>query len=126
MAYDASKEKHVNIGQVAKNKRGDFIKVQRIIPLVSGKLESIDVRNMYTSIEDGNLYPARQGGIRMNSEIVVEVMKLIYKAMSIEERMDFRNVIDEIDEEEGDTSDGEYDDMPEDDDIEEWLNVHIK
>jgi len=107
MAYDASREKQIDFGKVAKNQRGDYIKVQRIVPLDSNRLPSIDVRNMYTAT-DGNIYPARQGGVRLNSELVVEVMKLMYKAMSSEERLDFQNAISEIDNEEDDLDYGEY------------------
>ena len=104
MAYDASKETQVNIGMVKKNQRGDYIKIQRIIPKDESKLPSVDIRNMYTA-DDGEVYPARQGGVRMNSELLIEVMKLVYKAMSTEERIDFKDAISEIDEEDG----GDYD-----------------
>lgn len=98
MAYDASREKQIDFGIVSKNKRGDCIKIQRIVPLDRGRIESIDVRNMYTA-DDDELYPAKQGGLRMNSEIVVDVMAKVYSAMSAEERIDFRDAIDELDNE---------------------------
>ena len=93
MAYDASNEKQVEVGCIDKNTYGDKIMVKRIIPKDKARLESVDVRNMYTS-KDGNVYPAKQGGLRMNSELVVEVMTLVYKAMSEEERSDFQNSIE--------------------------------
>jgi len=103
MAYDASREKQIDFGVVTKNQRGDCIKIQRIVPLDRNRLESIDVRNMYTA-DDNNIYPARQGGLRMNSEIVVDVMTLMYKAMSTEERADFMSNIEDLD----DGSDDDY------------------
>lgn len=100
MAYNASNEKQVDFGSAAKNQRGDVIKVQRIVPNDKNKMASIDVRNMYTA-DDGKVYPAKQGGLRMNSELVVEVMLLMYKAMSADERLDFQDGIDSMDVDDG-------------------------
>jgi hypothetical protein len=61
---------------------------------------------MYTS-KDGNVYPAKQGGLRMNSELVVEVMTLVYKAMSEEERSDFQNSIEGIEDSDNNPDEGD-------------------
>lgn len=82
MAYSA-KEKQNEIGLVRKNSRGEYIRVARIIPEDSRKLESLDIRLMYTA-EDGSVRPTTKG-IRVNSELLPEVVSLIIKGMSHEE-----------------------------------------
>ena len=82
MAYLA-KEKQNEIGLVRKNSRGEYIRVARIIPEDSKRLESLDIRLMYTA-EDGSVRHTTRG-IRVNSELLPEVVSLIIKGMSQEE-----------------------------------------
>ena len=79
-------------GLIAKNDRGDFIRVARVIP--EKGLEAIDIRNFYTP-EGGDPLPT-QKGVRMNSECMVEVTVAILKAMEPEE---FNEVMDAFKEE---------------------------
>lgn len=82
MAYSA-KERQNEIGLVRKNSRGEYIRVARVIPEDSKKLESLDIRLMYTA-EDGSIKHTTKG-IRVNSELLPEVVSLIIKGMSQEE-----------------------------------------
>ena len=84
MAYNADNEKRVEHGLVPKNDRGEYVKVTRIIPKSSSRLESIDIRLMWTN-EAGSILPS-QKGVRIHSEMLVDVVKSVVMAMSQEER----------------------------------------
>lgn len=116
MAYNADKEEQKEIGLVKKNNRGEYIRVTRIIPKDKNKLESLDIRLMYTA-DDDTVRPTVKG-VRINSEILPEVVALILKGMSQEEKEDLRQLIgDELmftgsgcDEDDIFVADGEEDD----------------
>lgn len=86
MAYSTS---DVVVGDLKKNEQGEVIRVSRV-EYKSGN-SAIDIRNYYTT-EKGELSPTKKG-VRVNSEGIPELMKLIYTAMSTEERMDFLDSI---------------------------------
>lgn len=91
VAYNADKEEQKEIGLVKKNNRGEYIRVTRIIPKDKNKLESLDIRLMYTA-DDDTVRPTVRG-VRINSEILPEVIALILKGMSQEEREELRELV---------------------------------
>lgn len=120
MAYNA-KETQKGILMIPKGNRGDYIKVSRIIPENTAKAQSIDIRMMYTAVDpnEGEQIRPTQKGVRINSEMLPEIMAAIYGNMTEEELADFEANIEkykklEDDEEEDDEAVG---DEEEDDDI---------
>lgn len=88
MAY--SNQTEALVGSVSKNNRGDSIKVKRV---TSGTgAQSIDIRTYYT--DDNDEEQPTKKGIRLSSELLPEVMKLVIKSMAIEERMDLLEMLD--------------------------------
>lgn len=79
------------VGDIQKNSDGEVIRVARV-SYKSGN-EALDIRNYYTN-EKGELAPTKKG-IRVNSESIPELMKLMVEGMSTEERMDFFDSISE-------------------------------
>jgi hypothetical protein len=80
---------------VERNDRGDYVKVCRLIPPKDSKqLECIDIRNYYTSDQDGKLYPT-QKGVRISSEMTVETAVAMLRALSEHELAEvYRNMSD--------------------------------
>lgn len=120
MAYNA-KETQKDILMIPKGNRGDYIKVSRIIPENTAKAQSIDIRMMYTAVDpnEGEQIRPTQKGVRINSEMLPEIMAAIYGNMTEEELTDFEANIEkykksEDAEEEDDEAVG---DEEEDDDI---------
>jgi len=70
--------KETNVTMVPRNDRGEYVKVCRLIP-EGNRLESIDIRNYYTSENDGKIYPT-QKGVRIHSEMLVETVVAILHA----------------------------------------------
>lgn len=75
--------KESNVTLVPRNDRGEYIKVARLVP-EGNQLESIDIRNHYTSDQDGKVYPT-QKGVRIHSEMLVETVVAILHACTDEE-----------------------------------------
>lgn len=73
------------IGDIQKNDAGEVVRVSRVA-YKSGN-EALDVRTYYTN-EKGELAPTKKG-IRVSSESLPELMKLMVDGMSTEEKMDF-------------------------------------
>lgn len=119
MAYNA-KETQNEILMVPKGNRGEYIKVSRIIPENTAKAQSIDIRIMYTAVdpnEGGQIRPT-QKGVRINSEMLPEIMAAIYANMTEEELADFESTVEKYkpkDEEKDDEEIGE--DFEDEDDI---------
>lgn len=87
----AEKNTSTLVGAIKKNDRGDHIAVSRS---TYGGSDGIDIRNYYTK-EDGEIAPT-QKGVKINTELVRDVMALILKAMTPEEFMDFEDVYEDI------------------------------
>jgi hypothetical protein len=81
LAYNFKDEIQEIIGIFDKNSRGDKIRVTRIIKEKSNTIY-VDVRNMYTD-QDGEIRPT-QKGIRLNSEIAVDVICAMLEALGDE------------------------------------------
>lgn len=80
-----SDEKREDIEVLNKNNRGDKIIIAKITNQRSGSV-SVDVRNYYTD-DDDNVLPTKKG-IRINSEILPEVIKAMMKVMEPDELED--------------------------------------
>lgn len=100
MAY-SKKETQITLGLITKNeRRGDYVKVSRIIPENNGE-ESVDIRLMYTSDkedapkDENGLSPTTKG-VRVKSESVPELLLALYKGLSEEERIEFEDAIEEL------------------------------
>jgi hypothetical protein len=78
--------KESNVTLVPRNDRGEYIKVARLVP-EGNQLESIDIRNHYTSDQDGKVYPT-QKGVRIHSEMLVETVVAILNALRPDELED--------------------------------------
>lgn len=79
---------------IARNDRGDFIKVCRVIPDNPKSLESIDIRNFFTN-DDGDLCPT-QKGVRIHTEILMDVVIAIVEAMSPSEQEEFMERLGDV------------------------------
>lgn len=75
--------KETNATMVPRNDRGEYVRVCRLIP-EGNQLESIDIRNYYTSDRDGNIYPT-QKGVRIHSEMLVDTVAAILDALTADE-----------------------------------------
>ena len=75
--------KETNVTMVPRNDRGEYVKVCRLIP-EGNRLESIDIRNYYTSENDGKIYPT-QKGVRIHSEMLVDTVAAILDALTDDE-----------------------------------------
>ena len=75
--------KETEVTMVPRNDRGEYVKVCRLIP-EDNRLESIDIRNYYTSENDGKIYPT-QKGVRIHSEMLVDTVAAILDALTDDE-----------------------------------------
>ncbi len=81
MAYKENYEQVIS-GTVSKNSRGEYIQVARIVT-EGNKKDSIDIRLYYTN-DDNEIKPT-QRGVRINSDILTDVVAYILKACNKEE-----------------------------------------
>lgn len=80
MAYDFTKEKAEIIASVEKNDRGDHVQVRRITK--PDKTQVIDIREFYLSKSDMTTHLPTQRGLRLNDEVIVDVVAAILKGMN--------------------------------------------
>lgn len=104
MAYRAGNDKQEVIALIEKNSKGEYFQISRIIPEDKNKLESVDIRIMYTTAED-EIRPTSKG-IRANSEAISEVVAAILKSLKQEE-LDEAMELFESNEDGGDEEDSE-------------------
>lgn len=103
MAYNASNETQEELAVIQKNQRGDYLVVKKVTSNVSGSV-SADVRNYYTTGE-GTVMPTSKG-VRVNSELLLDVMVAMAKCLEVNEIEDLKDKLDELlDESEVDDSD---------------------
>ena len=88
--------KELNVTMVPRNDRGEYIKVVRLVP-EGNQLESIDIRNYYTSDRDGNIYPT-QKGVRIHSEMLVDTVVAILHACTPSELDEVWGKLDNLEE----------------------------
>ena len=75
--------KETEVTMVPRNDRGEYVKVCRLTA-EGNRLSSIDIRNHYTSENDGKIYPT-QKGVRIHSEMLVETVAAILDALTDDE-----------------------------------------
>lgn len=93
MAYNSNNEVQEVISTLDKNKRGDKIRVTKIINSKYGYV-SVDVRNMYTT-EDGDVRPTTRG-IRFNSEMAPDVIMAMLEALGQDTVQDLLTKVKEL------------------------------
>ena len=96
MAYNADNEIREDLGLFDKNSRGDKVAVTKITNKKTGNV-AYDIRNMYTN-DDDEIKPTTKG-VRLNSELIVDVVGALLKGLSEDERQDLLQILDDVDEE---------------------------
>ena len=96
MARDYSKQKESHVTMVPRNDRGDYVRVCR---LEGNGLPAVDIRNYYTSDNDGNRYPTTKG-VRLHAEMLVETVVAILHACTDEELDEVWGKLDNLEEDE--------------------------
>lgn len=102
MAYENEERKDLAV--IKKNNRGDYVVVAKITNKNSGNV-SLDIRQFYTDDSD-QVIPTKKG-IRLNTELAMEVIKAMVKVLEADELMDLQdelnNLVDGSDDEEEDS-----------------------
>lgn len=103
MAYNADNETKEVLAEIQKNNRGDFIVASKITNKNTGTV-SIDIRQNYTN-DEGELR-VTQKGVRLNAELLPDLVKGLVKALEENEVMDLGDELaallaDNNDEEDG-------------------------
>ena len=93
MAYNANNETQEELLVLPKNNRGDYIVVKKVTNNSNGAI-SADVRNYYTNGEE-QVMPTSKG-IRINSELLLEVMTAMAKCLETNEIEDLKDKLDDI------------------------------
>lgn len=110
MAYENEERKELAV--IKKNNRGDYVVVAKITNKNSGNV-SLDIRQFYTDDSD-QVIPTKKG-IRLNTELAMEVIKAMVKVLEADELMDLQEELNNL----VDGSDAEEDDSEEEADDEE-------
>lgn len=104
MAYNADNETKEVLAEIQKNNRGDFIVASKITNKNTGAV-SIDIRQNYTN-DEGELR-VTQKGVRLNAELLPDLVKGLVKALEENEVMDLGDELADLladnNEEEDDT-----------------------
>lgn len=103
MAYNASKEERTQLVDIKKNERGEHIIATKIKNTTSGSV-SLDIRQYYTN--DNNDVLPTQKGVRVNSELALE---LVVGLLGVLEPNELYDLADKIEEMTGDSDDFNYD-----------------
>lgn len=102
MAYENEERKDLAV--IKKNNRGDYVVVAKITNKNSGNV-SLDIRQFYTDDSD-QVIPTKKG-IRLNTELAMDVIKAMVKVLEADELMDLQdelnNLVDGSDDEEEDS-----------------------
>jgi hypothetical protein len=75
--------KETDVTMVPRNDRGEYVKVCRLTP-EGNQLSSVDIRNYYTSENDGKIYPTKKG-VRIHSEMLVDTVAAILDTLTDDE-----------------------------------------
>jgi len=90
MAYNADNELRDDLGVYDKNSRGDKVAVTKITNKKTGNV-AYDIRNMYTT--DGGEVRPTQRGVRLNSELIVDVMQSLLIGLGEDERQSLLQIL---------------------------------
>lgn len=108
MAYNADNETKEELAKIQKNNRGDFIVASKITNKNTGAV-SIDIRQNYTN-DEGELR-LTQKGVRLNAELLPDLVRGLVKALEENEVMDLGDELAELladsDDEDADDEEGD-------------------
>ena len=111
MAYNANNEIKTQLLLVPKSEGStEYIKVEQIKYKDNSKGPAIDIRNMYTNIQE--ILPTKKG-VRIPDSLALDIFLAAFKGLSKECQMDLYDAISEYmessdDEDEEDEEDGDY------------------
>lgn len=91
MAYENEERKDLAV--IKKNNRGDYVIVAKITNKNSGNV-SLDIRQFYTDDSD-QVVPTKKG-IRVNTELAMEVIKAMFKVLEADELMDLQDELNSM------------------------------
>lgn len=90
MAYNSNNEERVELADIKKNDRGEFVKVAKITNKNTGN-SSVDIRNYYTT-KEGEIAPTYKG-VRFNTEMTPDIIRGIADSLEYDELEDLRDYI---------------------------------
>lgn len=93
MAYNADNEIREELVNIQKNNRGDYIIASKITNKNNGNV-SVDIRNFYTNDED-EVRPTSKG-VRINSEMLPELLGGLIKALEADEVEDLNDKLESL------------------------------
>lgn len=93
MAYNADNEIREELAQIQKNNRGEYVIATKITNKTSGAV-SVDIRQYYTNEAD-EVKPTSKG-IRINTELLPELLNGLVKALEANEMMDLSDTLNEL------------------------------
>lgn len=82
MAYKAENEERIELANVAKNSRGDFVIASKITNKATGSV-SIDIRQFYTNDKD-EVCPSSKG-VRFNAEVLLDLLTGLVEGLEVDE-----------------------------------------
>lgn len=91
MAYENEERKDLAV--IKKNNRGDYVVVAKITNKNSGNV-SLDIRQFYTDDSD-QVIPTKKG-IRLNTELAMDVIKAMVKVLEADELMDLQDELNNL------------------------------
>lgn len=99
MAYDSSNEVREELLREAVGERGDYLVVSSIEKKVGGNVDrKIDLRMYFTEEKEKNVLPTKKG-VRINSEMLLEVIKAMCNGLEADEKEDLAEFLSTDEEE---------------------------
>ena len=99
MAYDSSNEVREELLREAVDERGDYLVVSSIEKKVGGNVDrKIDLRMYFTEEKEKNVLPTKKG-VRINSEMLLEVIKAMCNGLEADEKEDLAEFLSTDEEE---------------------------
>lgn len=99
MAYNADNEVKDVLAEIQKNNRGDFVIASKITNKNTGAV-SVDIRQYYTN--DADEVKPTSKGIRINTELLPELLAGLVKALEADEMIDLSETLVSIVDGDGD------------------------
>lgn len=90
MAYNADNEVKDVLAEIQKNNRGDFVIASKITNKNTGSV-SVDIRQYYTN--DADEVKPTSKGIRINTELLPELLAGLVKALEANEMIDLSETL---------------------------------
>lgn len=93
MAYNANNEIREELAQIQKNNRGDYVIATKITNKTSGAV-SVDIRQYFTN--DADEVTPTSKGIRINAELLPELLNGLVRALEANEMMDLSDMLNDL------------------------------